>query len=449
MSINTDKLNFSNFFHYYLFNPLSKNLNKNDRIKALVGTICLGFTLGAGHAFCRLFFYDKNLFVGKKNQGSEKTSRVVKETFTPKSSDVNNLAKPKVEVPIKKSEETEPKKEPVEEEAKKESIKEKEVELKELSEAEKNFEKIRKRLEKKAAYEKGFRELEKIREKVQGEKEEQKLKEREEFAAQKFQNWASERKKVEQFLNMSEELKQLKCENSSVQELYKLQQMIYNDGHNYCLLNCFSEAKMRSLKVKSGKFDPNFFKSGKEKAQFDEIFPKISTSEEVKTSKIRLLSADQIFGLWDYFDANRAACISMEQVKSLNIKDLSDKTHWGDRSKFQELFKIKGPFAEQARERLQALDPKKQLIYVINELGQAEFDAITDEQFQGLDFSFVGDDVLHQFFPRSSDSKNVFNLKDIGLRRLELLSFEQFKQMKIKSSRMPDLENFIKNKFTE
>lgn len=83
MSVDSNyKLNASNFFHYYLFNPLSKNLNKCDRIKALIGTICLGFSLGVGHVVCRLFFYDKKVTLGKNLKSSSKTSSIGKSAIS-------------------------------------------------------------------------------------------------------------------------------------------------------------------------------------------------------------------------------------------------------------------------------------------------------------------------------------------------------------------------------
>lgn len=53
-------LNFRNFFGYYLFHPGSKKLSSNDQFKAKVAAVALGiFTVGFGHLFSRVFFYDK------------------------------------------------------------------------------------------------------------------------------------------------------------------------------------------------------------------------------------------------------------------------------------------------------------------------------------------------------------------------------------------------------
>lgn len=67
----TCKLSFNNFFSYFAFSPLSKQLSATDRKIALFGTILLGLSLGVGHLVCRLFFYNKKVAKIVKNSNSQ------------------------------------------------------------------------------------------------------------------------------------------------------------------------------------------------------------------------------------------------------------------------------------------------------------------------------------------------------------------------------------------
>jgi len=65
------KLNESNFFHYYMFHPLSEELSACDKGIALLGTILLALTFGVGH-LVGFFLYDKNY----KSPTNEKIKQV-------------------------------------------------------------------------------------------------------------------------------------------------------------------------------------------------------------------------------------------------------------------------------------------------------------------------------------------------------------------------------------
>jgi len=68
------RLDTTNFFRYFIFNPGSKELDRCDTRIAKVATVALAIaTLGICHAVCYFFFYDRRYTVGATSTTAKKT----------------------------------------------------------------------------------------------------------------------------------------------------------------------------------------------------------------------------------------------------------------------------------------------------------------------------------------------------------------------------------------
>lgn len=541
MTINPNKLNVSNFFHHYLFNPLSKNLNKADRIKALLGTICLGFTLGIGHAVCRIFFYEKNITVGKNSDSAKKTSEVgeeaiiKKENLKVKSGEIDVSKKGKLkevkeekeikekgkteeskeveekeikeqvkpgeskEVEEKKSEETKEEKKTDEEkkpeeskekeledkskfeepektktteegkekevEAKEKEEKEAEVTKKEAEEAEKkkeeeaaaeklrkeqeeqNAERVRKAEEERAAAERKRKEdseraaeaerrrREELAETVRQQREEEEKRVQEARKMEQERIFNEKKAIVDSFLALSEEEKMNSCLDRPINELYELQDKIYEVNENYCLLSCLSGEKLKEWDIVQHSPFRNVdigearFKA--KKKQFDEVFPFVTTTLEAKESKIRDLSPRQIQDLFAFFDVNRAVCISPEQIKELNFGYINNwhGPHLQNIAK-NGLFNFNGLFSEESKERFASLSGE-QMDVLIGYLEQEHFDLIDENQFKKMRLDRIRPVDSNKLFPTNKNSSHPHKLTDVAMRRVKIISEKQFHRIEI------------------
>lgn len=512
-----NKLSANNFFHYYALNPLSKDLSKGDRVKALIGTICLGLTLGIGHAVCRLFLYDRTISLGSKSKEAEKTAKVGGEKFGMPSQgfgvqtnpSADTLGNPKAaaststtrEVDAGKAgadtakkaeeetleeEETEKEdteklrlekeaaekkieEEPLEEEkAEKEEIEklrlekeaaEKKVEEERLEQEKAEKEEAAKKEEEQRLIEENRKKAEEKERRIQEQKaqelekaelarrqEEQRRiqQEREEKAeaerAAKAKAAAENKAKVDEFLNLSPEEKTSKCADMPIEELYDLQKKIYEADSDYCLFEDLPPAKLKEWVIDRENFP---FKKGQEQKQFNKIFPSPIDEKSLKESKIRKLDPKQVEGLWTYFGGGQASAISVEQIKGLDFNLLNRLMSSMYMQKSQRtgiitgLFGLSGPFKNASRERLEALE-SDQLKWIISDLGQEEFNAISEDQFIDLDLSTVQYNLMQKLFPSDESNEHPHNLSTLAMRRIALLSQKQFRTIELAPSEVFD-----------
>ncbi len=160
-----------------------------------------------------------------------------------------------------------------------------------------------------------------------------------------------------------------------------------------CLFECLSKNKLQQWEINSINHP---FKKGIEQQQFDKIFPHVLNLKEAKESRIRQnLIPKQIEALWDYFDKNRAFCISPKQVKNLDFFILNRKMLTGHNtpkrtreSLIHGLFGLTGPFAEEARRRFKVLS-SEQLKWVISDFNHEQLSAVSERQYKKLDCSYM------------------------------------------------------------
>lgn len=74
-------LNVNNFFHYYFFHPLSKELSSCDKCKATVASIFLWvFSLGIAPLICKIAFYNRSFKI-KNGKEEPNVTNVAKNIF--------------------------------------------------------------------------------------------------------------------------------------------------------------------------------------------------------------------------------------------------------------------------------------------------------------------------------------------------------------------------------
>lgn len=182
----------------------------------------------------------------------------------------------------------------------------------------------------------------------------------------------------------------------------------------------------------------DFKKHPLNKNQFNNIFSRVSVQdkynpEQVTNHHIRFLSWNQLLDLDDagQMDQNRAACISKEQVKMI---DLESK----DTLEFVKKFKVFSLWAsysssvyEEAIQRIKALSAP-QLLTVIDSFESTELFHITNNQFKDLSFN----DLLRKgfdfnlFFPRDTTKGwPPYKIQNWAIERLHALEPNKFTEL--------------------
>lgn len=437
MSVNFDhKLNSSNFFHYYLFNPLSKDLSSNDRIKALLGTICLGFTLGIGHAVCRIFFYDKKFSLENKGNSSEKTSKVTEDKFLS-----SNQKKAHIISKDEKSLSITP--------AEKNKGLSNQTQFQHLQAKQQNediktekddgeFRLRQEKIEKSSKNLESTKQLEELQRKQNEEKEkriaEQTKKEEKDLGkynkemeplSRAERIFAKNKSKAEEFKSLSDTEKRDRCSGMNIKEIYNLQQIFYEVGEEISIFPYLSRDKLRE-------WDFEIYNPFKE-FEFTTLFPDNKIGEN--------FTAKQMTFFFNNFSITQFGYITFyipsETFEEFDFKLVEPQREEWQFDEFQKVIAFLYGNENMAKEKIKKLSIE-QLNYVFDLLEPEDLEELGDKKFKGIDFGFLKNTWKYEMlFPL----KNLIfgykscedTLTDLAKRRIGLLSQEQFNALEVKS----------------